>query len=209
MTRVRVLTAEDRPRALEIAVRCFGANRFYQKVLGYCGGEYSAYWELMFDLAIGDASARVYGLDLDGQIHGVLVATFDRFPAKTRAARFLAGLLLRLGPRRTLHYFQLVRAYDRAHAARKHDVSREARCFGLMIASTAGARFGPTFIREIRAALHREGKTFGTGVIDAADTRLVQFYRRLGFSISPPFVFLGGSASTIEIATSPGPRTET
>ena len=49
----------------------------------------------------------------------------------------------------------------------------------------------------IDVAYRRAGKTLYTGFVDAGDARLLAFYRRLGFTISPPFDVGGRAAARI------------
>ena len=203
---LRVLGPADRRSAVDVAGRSFDGNRFYESALGLGADGFGAYWEEFFRLALGSRHARVYGIEDRRGLRGMIVAAFKEFPEPERAARFLAALWRRIGTRRCLRYFRFVHAYDRAMRGVERNRSREARCLWLMVAPGAGRRLGPALVREVRAALGREGMITATGFINAGDPRIVAFYRRLGFTVGSPFPFRGGHGATIEIPTGPEPR---
>lgn len=204
---LRVLGPRDRAAAIDVAIRSFPGNPFYESAMGLRGQGFRAYWEEFLQLALASPDARVYGIEHRDRLHGLIVAAFDGFPSGRPALLFVAALARRVGPWRCLRYLRFVRAYDRAMHRIERSPSREARCLWLMVAPGAERRLGPALVRETRAALWHEGKIKGTGFINAGDSRIVAFYRRLGFTVSGAFPFGGGWAATIEIPTSPGGTT--
>jgi len=204
--RLRVLKLADRAAASELAQRSFEGNRFYEDALGLRAADFPVYWDALMQLALGSDRARVYGLECSGRLQGMILAALDGFPSKSGGIEFLVRMLARLGPRRLIRYLRFVRAYDRALDTMGHPRGDEARCFWLMVSPDARVRLGPWLVREVVAALAREGKPVATGLINAGDHRIRNFYRRLGFTFGEPFPFFGETAATIQIRILPEGR---
>ena len=60
-----------------------------------------------------------------------------------------------------------------------------------------GILLGLRLIAWVMAQAAAEGKTLFTGFIDAEEPGLATFYKRLGFTVSEPFLFRGKPAATI------------
>jgi ribosomal protein S18 acetylase RimI-like enzyme len=198
---VRILGPPDHAAAVALAHGAFDGNEFYESALGIDGAHLRAYWEEFLHLALHDAGARVYGLEREGALRGMIVSAFHGFPDSRSGARFLARLLWRIGPLRCWRYLAFVHDYDRALRPVERCPAREARCYWLMVAPGRGAGLGRALVAEVRRALWSEGKGKAFGFIDASNGRLETFYRRLGFTIGKPFAFRGRRAATIAIAT--------
>ncbi len=198
--RVRLLSAADAPRAERLADAAFRGNRFYESSMGFDERTFAIFWREFLALALADRRCRVYGIEAAGEVQGLVVVTFRGFPAPARAARYLARLLPRLGVRRALRYLRFVHAYDRVMRRPRAEEEREARAYWLLVSAGAPVRgLGSRLARAAGALVHREGFEHVTGFVDGANEPLHLFYRRLGFSVGPPFDFFGAPACRIEV----------
>lgn len=196
---VRRLRRADGEAASRIAARTFRDDPFYRGSLGFDPSAFDAYWRLFLPLAIEDPAGRVYALERAGRLLGLLIACHNRFPSPGRGLLFLLRLLRRIGFRRTLRYLRFVAAYDRA--MRRPASERRCEARGLWLLTVPGAGSPGLGLRLVREAIRRqreEGKTIYSGFASAANPRLLDFYRRLGFRLSDPFPFAGGTAVTFE-----------
>jgi ribosomal protein S18 acetylase RimI-like enzyme len=202
--RVRELRADEVPAACRLAAAAFRENRFYQEALGLDPEAFDAYWDLFLPLAMDDSKARVHVIEDNGAVTGLLVVALGAFPAPIRGLRFLGALLGRIGPRRLLRYLRFVAAYDSAMHRPRAELRVEAR--GLWLLVSDRARHPGLGTRLVHAAVERsmaEGKTLFTGLVDAGHRRLLDFYRRAGFTVGTPFRLGGGMAATIEMRARP------
>ena len=198
--RVRALRVSEIPAACGLASEAFRQNRFYQEALGLDPEAFDAYWDAFLPLAMADAGARVHVIEDDGAMAGLLVVSMGAFPAPVRGLRFLGALLGRIGPRRWLRYLRFVAAYESIMHRPRAELRVEAR--GLWLLVSDRARHPGLGARLVRGAVGRsraEGKTLFTGLVDASNRRLLDFYRRSGFTVSDPFRFGGGLAARIEM----------
>lgn len=197
---VRRLEKADEAAASRIAARTFRDDPFYRASLGFDPSAFDSYWRLFLPLAIEDPGGRVYALDRGGRLLGLLIACHDGFPSPVRGLLFLSRLTLRIGFRRTLRYLRFVAAYDHAMRRPPADRRREARGLWLLTVPGAGvAGLGSRLVRDVIRRQCDEGRTIYTGFASAADPRLLDFYRRLGFRVGAPFSFAGGTAVRLEI----------
>jgi len=200
--RTRLLSEADAARAARLAHDAFGSDAFYERVMGFDARAFAVFWGEFFRLALRDARCRVFGIDVSGELQGVLVVTLHGFPATAHAVGYLRRLLARLGPRRLLRYLRFVRAYERAMRRPPAEEEREARCYWLFVSPSAPMRgLGSRLLRTAGITLHRAGYPLATGFVDAGNERLLRLYRRLGISIGSPFPFFGAYAARIEIPT--------
>ncbi len=198
--RVRLLAEADVPRAATLAHEAFRGNHFYESSMGLDERTFAIFWREFLALALADRRCRAYGIEAAGALQGLVVVTFRGFPAPIGAARYLARLLPRLGPRRALRYLRFVHAYDRAMRRPRAEEEHEARAYWLLVAADAPVRgLGSRLVRGAGALLHRDGLALLTGFVDGSNAPLHFFYRRLGFSVGPAFDFLGAPACRIEI----------
>jgi GNAT superfamily N-acetyltransferase len=196
---VRRLTAEDEAAASRIAARVFRDDPFYRAALGFDARAFDSYWRLFLPLAIEDPAGRVYAIESAGRLLALLIASQNGFPSPGRGLIFLLRLVLAIGPRRSLRYLRFVAAYD--DAMRRSPAERRCETRGLWLMTAPGTARAGLGLRLVREAIRRqreEGRTIYTGFASAADPRLLDFYRRLGFRVSEPFPFAGGVAATIE-----------
>ena len=202
--RVRELGPADLDRAISLASETFSRHAFYRSALGLEPAAFDAYWEEFLPLALYDPSARLFGLDVEGRLSGLLLVGTRGFPSPLRAGTFLFRLLRRVGPRPWFRYLRFALAYEKVLSRPRAERRREARGLWLLVSPDAeGVGRGSALLRASRERMAAEGKTLITGLMDAGDPRLRTFYRRLGFELSPPFPFFGRTAACIVQVVSP------
>ena len=151
-------------------------------------------------LALDDRSARVLGVDVDGQLGAVAVVAYHGFPSAGGASRFVWRLLRRIGLGRTLGYLRFAAAYDRAMHRPRAEERREARGLWLMAKPRTGhPRIGAALVRFTAEHARGEAKEICTGFVDAGNEPLLAFYRRLGYRIGPRFRFADHWAVVAEL----------
>ncbi len=204
--RFRVLGPSDHAGAAAIAGEAFAGNRFYEDVAGLDREGFAAYWDAFLSLALGDRSARVLGVELDGKLGALVVVAYHGFPSARGAIRFVSKLTPRIGLRRAWGYLRFVAAYDRAMRRPRCEERREARGLWLMADSrTARPRVGAALMRFTAGYLRAEGKEILTGFVDAGNIPLLAFYRRLGYRLGPRFRFAGHWATIAELRSGGAP----
>ena len=198
-TSLRPLSPPDARRVADVAHRAFAGSAFYQQALGLSDAQFAIYWRAFFRLSTVDPSAKVYAIREDERIAGAIAVAFDGFPHARPVIVFMVTLLRRLGIRAWFRYLRFALAYTRVMHRPHPDRRREACGLWLFVDPTAThPGLGSALVRDAAATTRRDcGKTLYTGLIDIGDDRLVAFYRRLGFLVSPPFTFLGLRAATI------------
>jgi diaminopimelate decarboxylase len=201
--RVRLLKRADLPRAASLASAAFRENRFYQTALGLDPAAFDAYWREFLPLALRDPSARVYGIEASGALAGILVASAPEFPRLRLGLAFLFRLARRIGGRRLGAYLRFVRAYERVMRRPPDERHREARGLWLLVAPGHGAGLGTRLVRRVVRIYEAEGRTLATALADAGNPRLLEFYRRLGFTVRARVGLAGGEAVVFERDGSP------
>jgi ribosomal protein S18 acetylase RimI-like enzyme len=181
-----------------IANAAFRGNPFYSRALGLDERGFSGYWKEFFDFALRDPNAAVYALEQDGDIVAAVAVAFDGFPSVVLAVRFLARLLLRIGPTRFCRYVRFVLNYKRAMQRPASERRLEACGLWLFSQPDTDARLGSRVMREAIELMRRQGKLLITGFIDAGNRPLLAFYRRNGFHVHPAFEFAGMHAARVE-----------
>lgn len=207
---LRVLGSADRDRIAPIAAAAFGGIEFYAAVLGLPAERQGRFFDALFRLLLRDPRARVYGLERDGRLVAGAAIVFAGFPRPRHALAFLWTLRRELGLPRVLRYLRFVRAYDRVMRPAPDDAQREARAYWLFADPEAmSVRNGSELVRRAMADLESDGWGVVTGFVDAANTRLLAFYRRQGFTVSDPFPFLGrrGARITCRLPRVPSGKT--
>lgn len=194
--RVRLIGPADRAAAVAVARAAFHGSAFYERVTGLDAAGIDAYWDPFFALALADAHARVFGLERDGRVIGLLVAGLHGFPGAWRGLCFLVRLLGRVGLRPWLGYLAFVVAYERVMRRPAAERRIEARGLWLMVRPQRHCGgLGSRLVSEVCAAVSCEGRTLQTGFFDADDPRLRSFYEHLGFTTTPAFPFRGCRAA--------------
>ncbi|NIM49952.1 MAG: GNAT family N-acetyltransferase [Gemmatimonadales bacterium] len=197
--RFRRLGLSDAAAVAHSATAAFAGSAFYQRALGLDDRRFARYWAAFFRLAFADPAARVFAFDDAGRVNAAVAVAYDGFPRPLTGLRFLLRLLWRIGASAWLKYLRFVRAYS--HVMHRPAGDRRVEACGLWLFVDPGARgagLGADLVRTALDAVRAEGKTLATGFVDAGNQPLLTFYRRLGFTISPPFDFLGLPAATIE-----------
>ena len=195
---LHLLGPGDRGRIAPIAAAAFGGSDFYAAVLGFPAARQGRFFDALFHLLLRDPNARVYGLEADGRLVAGTALVFAGFPCVRNALGFLRTLWRELGPLHLLRYLRFVRAYDRVMRADPKDAEREARAYWLFADPEAvNLRHGSALVRLAMADLAAEGWGLVTGFVDASNANLLAFYRRLGFSVSDSFPFLGRRGARI------------
>jgi GNAT superfamily N-acetyltransferase len=190
--------------ATALASAAFRENRFYQAAMGFDPARFDVYWRRFLSLAAGDPHARIFVLEIEGRVAGLLVVGFGSFPSPRGALTFLVCLLAGIGPVGFLRYLAFARRYAGLMHRRRADRALEARGFWLLIApGLRRAGLGLLLLRSAIAALRAEGKTLFTGLMDASDPRLADFYRRAGFRVGPQIPMGGGTAAVFEQRVEP------
>jgi GNAT superfamily N-acetyltransferase len=201
---VRLIRPGDLGAAIALASAVFRENRFYQAAMGFDAARFDAYWRCFLALAATDSCARVFVLETEGRLAGLLVAGFGAFPSPRRALAFLVRLLAGIGPVRFVRYVTFVRRYGTLMRRARVERALEARGLWLLVApGVQRAGLGLFFLRSAMAAIRDEGKTLFTGLMDASDHRLVDFYRRAGFRVGPPVPMGDGIAAVFERRVEP------
>jgi ribosomal protein S18 acetylase RimI-like enzyme len=182
-----------------MAAAAFDRDRFYETALGLDAHRFRRYWDAFFELALTDPGATVFALERDSELVAAVALAYDEFPRPFRATTYLWTLLRRLGLRATLRYVKFVRAYERAMHRPPDERRLEACGLWLFVKPNAGsAGLGSKLARRAIEAVRAEGKLLVTGFVNADNLPLLQFYRRLGFTVAPPFPFAGMQAARIE-----------
>ena len=196
---IEPLRPSDVPRVARVATQAFAGHAFYRDVVGLTDAQFARYWRAFFRLSAADPGAMVIAAYDGDRLVGAIAMAFDGFPRAGRTVGFLATLLVRLGPAAWLRYTRFVLRYLRAMHRPRADRRREGCGLWLFVdpaCRTAGV--GAALITAvIDVAYRRAGKTLYTGFVDASDARLLAFYRRLGFTVSPPFDVGGRPAARI------------
>jgi ribosomal protein S18 acetylase RimI-like enzyme len=199
-TRVRALRAEETAAASALAAEAFRENRFYQAALGLDPAAFDSYWEVFLPLALADRGARVWAVEDERGLIGLLVVSIGRFPAPLRGLAFLRALLRRIGPRRLVRYLRFVADYDAVMRRPRAERRIEARGLWLLVSPRARRPgLGAVLVRGAIERSAAEGRTLCTGLMDAGNRRLIDFYRRAGFRVGASFAFGKGMAATIEL----------
>jgi ribosomal protein S18 acetylase RimI-like enzyme len=189
---LRVLGPQDRPGVARMAASAFGSIDFYVDVLGLDALQLEPFFNALLRLMFRDSHARVYGLERDGRLASACVVVFPGFPSPGPGLRFLTTLVRTVGPMRLMRYLRFVRAYERAMHGASADGRSEARAYWLFVdPQVANTRCGSDLARRVMADLESHGWRLVTAFVDAANPRLLALYRRLGFTASDPFPFLG------------------
>jgi ribosomal protein S18 acetylase RimI-like enzyme len=199
ITRFRQLGPRDRPAVARVAAAAFAGNRFYATALGMSADDLPRYWDALFQLLLADPRAAVYALERDASVIAATAVVFPGFPTPRLAARFLWGLVRRLGVRHVVRYLRFVRAYERVMRLPPAEALAEARGYWLFVdPRAAGAGAGSRLVREAMAVVSGLGYTLYTAFVDASNRPLLAFYRRHGFDVLPAFAFFGYHAARIE-----------
>lgn len=195
----RQLGPGDRVAVARLAERAFYGNSFYEKALGLDSRRFKSYWDAFFRLSLADPTAVVFGLERDGELQAAVAASFDGFPRTDYAVRYLLELLFRLGFTGFIHYLRFIRAYSRTMHRPAAEKRIEACGLWLFVSpQTGSAGLGSYLVRRAIDTMHARGKILFTGFIDASNRPLLRFYQRLGFTVSPPFLFTGMRAACVE-----------
>jgi GNAT superfamily N-acetyltransferase len=201
---VRLMRPDDLGVAIGLASAAFRENRFYQAAMGFDPARFDAYWRCFLSLAAGDPGARIFVLEIEGRVAGLLVAGFGTFPSARRALVFLVRLLAGIGPARFVRYLAFTRRYAALMRRPRAEHALEARGLWLLVApGLRRAGLGLLLLRSAISTLRGEGKTLFTGLLDAGDGRLVDFYRRAGFRVGPRIPMGGGTAAVFEQRVGP------
>jgi GNAT superfamily N-acetyltransferase len=199
---IRRLRRVDLHELTPIACQAFRQNAFYRQALGLDEEQFNRYWKAFLALALSDSACRVYGATTESGLAGAIVIGLHGFPRPFTGLRFLCALLTRLGPRRLARYLRFVRAYDRAMDRPEEELRVEGRGLWFFVGGDAQARgLGRRLVEFAEQSLRRDGVRLTTGFVDGGNARLLRFYRRLGYSVSKPFMFLGSQAARIEKRT--------
>jgi len=203
-TRFRRLGPADRGAVARIASSAFHGNAFYRKALGLDGAGFAGYWDAFFELSLASSAAAVFGLEHGGQLVSAVAVAFDGFPERQRAVLFAWKLLRRIGIGSLLRYLRFVRDYSRVmHRSRPEHRIEACALWFFTDPQAVRTGLGTRLARQAIEAIRTEGKLLITGFIDAGDPPLARYYRRLGFSVSPPFPFAGMKGARIEMRLAP------
>jgi ribosomal protein S18 acetylase RimI-like enzyme len=193
------LDASRRTAMAAIAEAAFRGNPFYEQALGLDERSFPVYWEEFFHFVLRDPAATAFALEWDGTIAAAVAVAVEGFPSTRSLVRFLARLLVRLGPRRWLRYVRFGSAYERVMRRPPAEHRIEARGLWLFVQpGTRSIGLGARLVRQAMETMRRRGKPLITGFVDANNRPLLMFYRRLGFHVQPPFRFAGMDAARIE-----------
>jgi GNAT superfamily N-acetyltransferase len=198
-TRFRRLGPTERDQLARLAAAAFDRDRFYETALGLDAHRFQLYWSAFFDLALTDPAATVFGLERGAELVAAVAMAYDGFPRASRGIAYLWTLLRRIGLRALLRYLKFVRAYDRVMQRPAEERRVEACGLWLFVSPSAGSvGLGSRLARRATEAVHADGKLLITGFVNADNLPLLQFYRRNGFTVTPPFPFAGMMAARIE-----------
>ncbi len=198
--RFRQLGPDDKDVVTQLANDGFHGNSFYMKALGLDARRFQLYWHAFFDLTLADPAAAVFGLERNGELQAAVAVAFDGFPKTSRAARYLWTLCRQLATGAFLRYLRFLRVYERAMKLPAGERRVEARGLWLFVKRDVGQRgLGSHLVKCAVEAVRARGKLLVTGFFDASNRPLEQFYRRLHFTVTPPFPFAGMQAARIEL----------
>jgi GNAT superfamily N-acetyltransferase len=196
----RQLGPHDKDAVARLAAAAFHGNPFYESALGLDARRFGLYWDEFFELSLGDPGAAVFGLEHNGELQAAVAVAFEEFPRTSRALRYLCRLYRCLGTAALVKYLRFVRAYERAMRRPAPERRVEARGLWLFVKPAAGkAGLGSRLVKYTIEAVRARGKLLVTGFFDASNRPLGRFYRRLGFTVTSPFPFLGMRAARLEL----------
>lgn len=197
--RFRRLTPADTAEAVAIFAHGFDGHELYSKALGLDRATFGEYFATLLPLAFADERGIVCGTEHEGRLVAVLIGARPGFPTLRNGLRHIVAFARVAGWKAVIRYLRF--DYGLERFMRRPRDQRNGEFRGLWLAACAGVTgrcAGRFLVRAACDYARRIGYPLQAALVDGADRRLVSFYQRLGFQITPSTVFLGGRAVRME-----------